>query len=371
MNIVEDKSGTDPIIPSKGNSSPFGSVGGHLLAIRLSAMGDVAMIVPVLLALGQQYPRLQITVLTRGFFKPMFQTLPNVTVFEADVKGKHKGITGLWKLYKELKKQNFDGVADLHNVLRSNILKFFFGLEGIPLVQLDKGRKEKRELTKAKKKLFEPLKTTHKRYAEVFSLLGYPLELSDKNVLLKQSLSSKLLDLLSVTNKKLIGIAPFAAFEGKRYPLDLMEEVIYALNKTNKFKIVFFGGGITEIEQLEKWDSSYQNCLNLAGKVPFAEELEVISNLELMLSMDSGNAHLAAMYGIPTVTLWGVTHPYAGFYPFGQDSSNALLSDRNKFPLIPTSVYGNKLPEGYEKAMETIRPNDIILKIEEVLNRKI
>jgi len=90
-----------------------------------------------------------------------------------------------------------------------------------------------------------------------------------------------------------------------------------------------------------------------------------------MLSMDSGNAHMAANYGIPVVTLWGVTHPYAGFYPFGQPMENALVADREAYPLIPTSVYGNKVPKGYENAMNTIRPKEILDKLLGVLEASI
>ena len=118
----------------------------HVLVIRLSAMGDVAMTVPVLLAITRKYPGLKITVLTKAFFKPLFSQLPNVTVHIADVKDKHKGINGLWKLYSELKRLRVDAVADLHNVLRSDILKRFFGLTGTPFFQIDKGRSEKKLL---------------------------------------------------------------------------------------------------------------------------------------------------------------------------------------------------------------------------------
>jgi ADP-heptose:LPS heptosyltransferase len=106
----------------------------------------------------------------------------------------------------------------------------------------------------------------------------------------------------------------------------------------------------------------------MAGKLDLSEELQLISNLDAMLSMDSGNAHLAANYGIPVVTLWGVTHPYAGFYPFGQPMDNALLADRKKYPLIPTSVYGNKVPEGYENVMSTIKPQEVLDKLVEILD---
>jgi ADP-heptose:LPS heptosyltransferase len=119
---------------------------------------------------------------------------------------------------------------------------------------------------------------------------------------------------------------------------------------------------------LDQWAGCFPNSINLVGKLAFKEELALISHLHLMLAMDSGNAHLASLFGIPTLTLWGVTHPYAGFYPFKQDPQNALLADRDKFPLIPTSVYGNKYPPGYENAMRSIAPEDVLAKIEEILN---
>ncbi|MGB5820698.1 MAG: glycosyltransferase family 9 protein [Saonia sp.] len=341
----------------------------HMLVIRLSAMGDVAMTVPVISALTNQYPQLKITVLTREFFRPMFSQIPEINVYAADVKGKHKGVAGLWKLYKELKALHMDAVADLHHVLRSNILKKFFLLDAVPFVQINKGRAEKKSLTALKNKIFKPLKTTHERYADVFSRLGFPLDIGHTVVLPKQALSDKALGIVGSDAKRWIGIAPFAAFEGKTYPTDLMERVIRALNNTEKYKILFFGG-TNEKAMLDYWEKQFGHCVNIAGKLSFQEELALISNLDLMLCMDSGNAHLSAMYGVPTITLWGVTHPYAGFYPFKQDADNALLSDRETYPLIPTSVYGNRMPKGYEKVMETISPHEVFLKINKILNEK-
>ena len=342
----------------------------HLLVIRLSAMGDVAMTVPVISALVGQYPELKVTVLTRSFFKPLFSQLPNVTVYTVDVKGKHKGVLGLWKLYKELKTFKIDAVADLHNVLRSNFLKCYFKLGGFKFVQIDKGRAEKKHLTSHDNRVFKPLRTTHQRYSDVFSSLGYPVDLNRSSFLQKRELSVKAKKLIAENEKVIIGIAPFAAFEGKMYPLDLMEKVVTQLNLEGEYKILLFGGGKKEKLQLEKWENQFTNVTSTVEKLTFDEELAVISNLYLMLAMDSGNAHLASLFGVPTITLWGVTHPYAGFYPFGQDAENALLADRDKFPLIPTSVYGNKIPEGYAEAMRTIHPNDVLKKIQLLLKKK-
>ena len=342
----------------------------HLLVIRLSAMGDVAMTVHVISALVHQHPKVQVTMLTRHFFKPLFSQLPNVKVYVADVKGKHRGLFGLWKLYKELKELQIDAVADLHQVLRTTILKQFFKLGGFRFAQIDKGRKEKKALTALRNKVFKPLKTTHQRYADVFALLGYPVNLENAPLLSRQPLSEKSRQLLTATNKKRIGIAPFAAFEGKMYPLDLMQQLIAQLSNSTTYEILLFGGGEKERKQLEIWEKQFPNTVQTIGKLTFSEELNLISHIDLMLAMDSGNAHLAALFGVPTLTVWGITHPYAGFYPFGQDMGNALMADQEKFPFIPTSVYGNKMPVGYSEAMRTIRPQVIRDKIQEILAKK-
>ena len=163
--------------------------------------------------------------------------------------------------------------------------------------------------------------------------------------------------------KNLIGIAPFAQYDSKVYPLDLMQQVIdqLAVNKTNK--ILLFGGGKKEIELLDSLSNGKENVVVVAGKIKFQQELQLICNLDVMLSMDSGNAHIAAMLGVKVITLWGATHPFAGFSPFNQPLENALISDRNLFPKLPTSVYGNKIVEGYEDAMRTISVDTITNKI--------
>jgi ADP-heptose:LPS heptosyltransferase len=88
-----------------------------------------------------------------------------------------------------------------------------------------------------------------------------------------------------------------------------------------------------------------------------------------MLSMDSGNAHIAAMLGVKVITLWGATHPYAGFKPFNQPLENCLVSDREKYPLLPTSVYGNRKVQGYENAMRTISVEKIVNSIQSQLEK--
>lgn len=329
-------------------------------------MGDVAMTVPVLHVLAQTYPELKITVLSRPFFKPFFEEIPNLDFLEADVYGKHKRL-GLLKLAKEAQELGIDAVADLHNVIRSKIIAKYLKFKGLATATIDKGRAEKKALVSSGGDNISQLKTTQQRYADVFEKLGLPIDLKNYVAPPQKRLVPKLNGLIGVEPKKLIGIAPFAAYKSKMYPLGLMAEVIRELDKTDKYRIFLFGGGKKEITQLQKFENPFANVTNVAGKLTFEEELALISNLDLMLSMDSGNGHLAAMYGVPVVTLWGVTHPFAGFVPFNQPENHQLVADREKYPLIPTSIYGNKFPKGYEDAMETISPEMVVSKIKEVL----
>jgi ADP-heptose:LPS heptosyltransferase len=344
----------------------------HIAVMRLSAMGDVAMTVPVLRAFVKQYPTVKITVISRPFFKPFFDGIPNLEFFAFDEKERHKGFLGLLKLFSDVKKLKIDAFADLHNVLRSKIVSLLFALSGKKRATVDKGREGKKELTRAENKIFRQLPTMFDRHAKVFEELGFPLDFSSRSVGTtfpeKATLSADILEIIGDENQKLIGIAPFAQYDSKVYPQDLMQEVIAKLAENKSYKILLFGGGKKEVEILDSFSKPFENVINMAGKIKFQQELQLISNLDIMLSMDSGNAHIAAMLGVKVITLWGATHPYAGFLPFNQSIENALTSDRNQYPKLPTSVYGNKIVEGYEDAMRTISPEKIVSSIQSQLS---
>ncbi|NNK87009.1 MAG: glycosyltransferase family 9 protein [Flavobacteriaceae bacterium] len=334
----------------------------HILVIRLSAMGDVAMLVPVIRALSSAYPELKITILTRPFFKPLFDDLQKVSVFEIDLKDRHKGLFGLWKLSRDLNHIGIEAIADCHDVLRSNVLKIF--MQQYPFYQIDKGRSEKKALTSGQ--IFKPLKSTHQRYADVFQSMKLPVTLEQPEFPEGPDIPDKVKPLLGEYSK-LIGIAPFAAYESKEYPLEKMEEVITELSEDAT--ILLFGGR-EDKSRLKAVADNHSGVITLAGIMSFVEELKIIRNLNLMISMDSGNAHLSAAYGIPTITVWGVTHPYAGFSPFHQDPSNAILADRSQYPEIPTSVYGNKYPGAYRDAIATIDPLSIVRKARQIIKHQ-
>lgn len=330
----------------------------HVLVIRFSSLGDVAMTVPVIKNVLDQHPELHITVVSNSFMAPLFSELERCHFFPAFLKGRHKGFAGVIRLFTELRRlEKFDAIADLHDVLRSKILSILFEITGIRTARIDKGRKEKRELTRKHNKKLRPLKTTHERYADVFRKVGLSLLLSNNHATLSQkTLPPSFLPF--ATGKKMIGIAPFAKYEQKMYPLSKMKTVVEQISKRDDVQILFFGGN-GETETLEEWAASIHNSFNTSGKFSFAEELSIISNLKLMISMDSANLHLASLFNVPVVSIWGPTHPYAGFAGWGQSPEHIVQLD---LPCRPSSVFGDKACTCGDHACMTGIPEELIIK---------
>ena len=312
----------------------------HIVVIRFSAMGDVAMAVPVIKAVLQQYPHVHITFVSNAFHAPLFDNIERCDFYPAYTKAAHKGIRGIWKLYAGLKKQqHFDTVADLHSVLRSNLLRKFFRLAGVGNAVIDKGRAAKKFLTSKENKQLNQLPTSHERYATVIAKLGFPIDLTAENLIVAKEVFPAKLEGLIQRNKQLIGIAPFAQHIEKMYPLEKMKQLLLQLGERDDVQLLFFGAPGKEAGILEEWSNEIPCSFNVAGKISFKEELQLISQLTLMVSMDSANMHLASIYGVPVVSIWGATHPFAGFYGWRQDVINIVQAD---LFCRPCSVFGNK-----------------------------
>ena len=313
-----------------------------ILVIRFSAIGDVAMTVPIVHSLATQYPQHQIKVLSRPNMAALFAHLPsNVSFWGADLKGDYKGFIGLNKLFKELKAENFDYIADFHDVIRTKYLRLRFLLQGTKVAHIDKGRKGKKALTRPSNKVKVQQASSFQRYAHVLEQLGLPVKMDFQSIYPEGKGNSAVFSSITGVkgSDKWIGIAPFATHAGKIYPQENMEQVIQKLDAQEGLKIFLFGGGKREIEILTQWANQYSSATCIAGKLKMDAELALMSHLDVMVSMDSGNMHLASLVNTPVVSIWGATHPLAGFMGWKQSEENAIQVD---LPCRPCSVYGNK-----------------------------
>lgn len=316
------------------------------------------MTVPVVHDLAVQYPDLEITMLSREMARPLFEQMPkNVHFFGADLKGRHKGLFGLNRLIaNDLHYENFDYVADFHDVLRSIIVRLNCRMLGKKVAKIDKGRKSKKALTRQKNKVLEQQATSFERYAKVLEQLGFPIE--PQFVKLDYS---AFCGTQKATNETWIGIAPFAKHQAKVYPLEKTEQVIKALSERKNTTVFLFGGGEEEKRQIAELCSKYPNVQTAQNQQGLKGELALMGQLDVMLSMDSANMHLASLVGTRVVSIWGGTHPFAGFLGWNQKPADCVQLD---LPCRPCSVYGNKpCLRGHYACLNGIAPSQIIEKL--------
>lgn len=346
----------------------------NLLVFRFSAMGDVALTQPVVKQILALNPGVHITLVTKAHFEPLFAGLPRFTFYGVDFKKKHKGVRGLISLQKALTATgNYDYVIDLHDVVRTWILCFLFGLKGIPYKRIEKGRQAKKKLTRKTNKVFKPLKHTTQRYIEVFSRLGLVSEATELPIrqmaLLTPDPLHEILNSLKIPPQKnrWIGIAPFARHPQKQWPLEKMRVLMKQITEQKEIGVLLFGGP-EEAAMAEALAQGNDHVHNLAGKLNLVKEMEIIKQLNVMITMDSFNMHLAGMLGVKVISIWGATHPHAGFGPLGENEKFIVQIPQKNLPCRPCSVFGNRSCwRGDFACMQQIEPEMVLKKVDEIL----
>ena len=339
-----------------------------IIVFRLSAMGDVSLTVPVIRGVLDANPDLEITLVTRKFFAPFFSNIPRIKLVFAELNGRHKGFFGIFRLYSDLKKSGqFEAVIDLHGVIRTKILSLLFKISGIAGFSIDKGRKEKKFLLKSK--YIRTLKHTTARYLETFGAAGIKGSIGKAPYLnLEEGAvqnAKKFLEKNQVNVRKLkIGLAPFATHQPKIWGMQNFRDLITLINDEYEAEFFLFGGGKEEIKLLTELKTCSPNIHMAAGELQLSEELALMVTLDLMISMDSSNMHLASLSAIPTISVWGGTHPAFGFYALGQPMEYHLQTPASSLKCRPCSVFGNK-PCIYTtpRCMEMVKPTDVFNKL--------
>lgn len=311
--------------------------------MRLSAMGDVALLLPVLYAVAEANPEHEFTLLTQPFLANLLIASPsNVEAMVIETKGEERNFWGLCRYVERLRDEHFDLCLDLHDVLRTKFLRWGLCFGGVRTWVVDKQRRARRKLIRGQgSEGFEPLMPMWQAYQEVFRRAGLsvPQRLSTMQVdesILSAELSSFYPEAFD-PRQQVVGIAPFASTESKTYPPALMERVVIDLSGRG-IVVYLFGGGERETRQLATWAETYPNVRLVAGQLELADELRLMQHLDLMLSMDSANAHLAAMLACPVLSIWCATHPAGGFAALGQSPDDCLQDD--KLSCRPCTIFG-------------------------------
>lgn len=336
----------------------------HVLVIRLSALGDVAIMVPVLRGYAASNAEVTFTVAGPPMLAPLFEGMGNVRFLGLKKK------QSFLKIYRVLEAVGADTVVDLHKVNRVGMaltllrLRHLFNFN-FRIFALRKGRFSRWMFLHHWQ--HKPRKPQYQRYDDVFRRAGLKREVGG----LRPASPTRELNIVRANhylplplNTATIGVAPFSQHEGKVWPWENVELLVEMLSDKG-YGVVLFGSKkeAPKLEALVSNQSSKQSSnqaivSSVAGKQSFAEELEIIKGLALMVSMDSANMHFASALGIPVVSIWGATHPDFGFYGYGQKRCNALCAN---LPCQPCSAYGQKACRyGDYRCLKAITPEMVL-----------
>ena len=328
----------------------------HLLVMRTSAMGDVAMLPHALRALRTAYPGLQITVATPAMFRPFFRGL-DVGFVDVRTRDEHHTLRGMWRLAAEVRRLGVDAVADVHDVLRSKAFRLSMRLHGVRVASIRKGRLAKYR-AQGTGGGFAPLRHSVLRYCDVFRRLGFVFP--DPAPAVKPVCDNPMGEKRGLW----LGFAPFSAHAGKTWPEAHARRLVELLAPRCDRLFIHSGGG-REQAFAEEMAARYPQVTALFGRVRFAGELEVIAHEDCLVSMDSLARHMAALVATPVVSIWGATHPSLGFLGWGSPLSQALQAS---MPCRPCSAFGARpCRYGDYRCLEAVQPEQVVAKVEEVL----
>ncbi len=300
------------------------------------------MLIPTIYAFAEANPNDHFTLLTQSSLTKLIIAPPvNLHVKAIDIRGKQKALWDLLDYTKQLRLEHYHAVIDLHKVLRSRLISYGLCLfSNRRQYSICKPRKERKAFLNSKDKLqsVTPMLEIHAR-AFRNAGLNVPKEIKPLQIEAKAVEGDDFFKLKQANDSiRRIGIAPFASTESKTYDEEQMQSVIRELAKEEGYYIYLFGSKGREEEKLKAWAKPYDNVACFANKLSLEEELRLIAGLDCMLSMDSANAHLAAMVGTKVLSIWCTTHPLGGFMSLGQSLEDCLTPDKNLYP--PCSIFG-------------------------------
>lgn len=321
-----------------------------VLVYRFSSFGDVLIAIPVIISALDSNPNLEICFVTKSNFVEYLPKHGRLKSIGYNLEKDYKGFLGLLRLYLVIKKEGpFDSIIDLHRVIRTQILNILFGLTGRKSFKLSKNRKSRRDYISGKERTSLP--RTMELYQTAFLKAGIKIHLKPLSTDYYPTQTSNFSSELPYR----VGLAPFAKHRSKIWPLDKFKELIQILDKQWNIQYVVFG---SQFEFQSAATLKSKNIINTCGTLSPEEEISIIRQLDLMVSMDSANMHLADIVGTRVVSIWGGTHPDIGFRPSFQDEKDSIITNIH-LDCQPCSIFGKstcKLSHDQFICMNSIEP---------------
>ena len=307
-----------------------------ILVVRFSSIGDIVLTTPVVRMLKKKL-NAEVHFLTKRPFISLLKNNPNIdTIFQIN--------NSIREVVSDLKKENYDYVIDLHNNLRTQILKIRLGVKS---KSFNKINWEKFLLISFKKNILPDIHIVD-RYLETVKFLGIENDKQGLDLFLSENDKVD----LGPFQKKYIAFAIGGQHATKILPTEKMISICKKLNKP----ILLIGGPADKLRG-EKIANACSEVVNTCGKYSLLQSAFLIKESDLVISHDTGMMHIAAAFKKKIFSVWGNTIPRFGMAPYMAHEKSKMIEVQN-LSCRPCSKIGfDNCPKGHFKCMQEIDEN--------------
>ncbi len=323
-----------------------------ILILRLSSLGDIVLTTPLLVALREKYPESRIDLVIASEYETLAQVLPAVS--RVHVFNKRSGFSGLLALRNQLREEKYDYVLDVHDVLRTKILRQGLGKH---VSVIDKRTFKRWLLVKFKYDLLKGEPDVIGRYFEAAKKLG----ITDDG-------RAPTLKATHVRDPKRIAIAPSARHWNKRWPVEHFQRLGNTLLEKG-YELTFYGSR-AEIALIEEIRKGLHNGKHrsLAGELDLTDAAHSLAKCSAAITNDSGLLHVAEAVGTPVVALFGPTVKQFGFAP--RAASAVVLEVEGLYCRPCTAIGSSECPEKHFRCMREVGPEQVVVALHTVIPAK-
>jgi ADP-heptose:LPS heptosyltransferase len=321
-----------------------------ILIIRFSSIGDIVLTSPVIRCIKEQVEGAEVHFLTKKPFLQVLKANPyldKIHVLEDSLKA----------LIESLYAEDFDYIIDLHNNLRSFMVKYKLKK---PAKAFNKLNFEKWLLVNLK---IHKMPAIHivDRYLETASFLGVKNDGKGLDYFIPPEEELALAQLPEPQQKGYIGFVIGGQHATKQLP---EEKIVSIINKID-YPFILLGGkedyaAGEKISAFAGRDKVYNAC----GKYSLNQSASLVRQANKIISHDTGLMHVAAAFKKDIISVWGNTVPEFGMYPY-MAGENSLIAEVKGLRCRPCSKIGySRCPKKHFYCMNLIDELEITENIQ-------
>jgi len=326
------------------------------LIIRFSSIGDIVLTSPVARCLKNQLEEARIHYLVKQKFGALVSANPfidKVHLFEND----------LDKTIKELKSENFDYIIDLHNNMRSSLVKL--RIRAIPF-SFHKQNFNKWLLVHLKINRLPGISIVD-RYLDPLKFFGVVNDGKGLDFFIPKKDIVNTVSFPVTFRKGFIVFAIGANHVTKRMPV----EKIIGLIKNINLPVILLGDENDKIQGDKIVSAAGNNVLNACGLYNINQSASIVKQSKVVISHDTGLMHIAAAFGKKIISIWGNTVPEFGMYPYQPDPDSRIIQVEN-LKCRPCSKLGfKKCPKKHFRCMNDINTEQVARLVRELFQKDV